>query len=244
MAELRDDTAANRAIRPADVLIGFDPDRNLSADEAKRYDTFTEVIATIFQTPPAALSAAQQAALRGLISVLTLGEVDARAAARYTDAEKLKLAGLGAGVTVAQVTALIDGAGHASLVDLLGFGVTLNALAARIATLEGFHAQPSTTAYLGWSADRVIAAADFAGALSSEAHNWVVPDGGPGYLWYAVSVAQGAPAHEYVSNVRQPDGAFTGVANVEYNGVNFLVFVTAAQLAEAAEGLNFRLEYP
>ena len=72
MAELRDAAAANRSIRPTDVMIGFDPDTALGANAAKRTDTAAEVAATIFGNPPSSLTSAQATALRTLIDVVNV----------------------------------------------------------------------------------------------------------------------------------------------------------------------------
>ena len=96
MAELRDGDARGRRIRTTDVLIGFDD--NLvspqAANAAKRTDTLTEVINTIFNNPPGSLTDGGTA-IRALISALTEADVDVRAVLaatdRYTDAEKTKL---------------------------------------------------------------------------------------------------------------------------------------------------------
>ena len=110
--------------------------------------------------------------------------------------------------------------------------------------VERIPAPATDTQYLGWSATGVVTSADFAGAADTTDHEWIIPDGGPGHIWYAVPMADGAPLHEYVNNFRQPDNAFAQQAGtVTYQSVVYLVIVTAAELVEGAEGQNFRVEY-
>ena len=76
-----------REIRLTDHVVGFDPAAPSLADGG-RSDSLSEIISRIFENPPAVLSNAASNALRTLLLTLTQNEVDARAAARYTDAEK------------------------------------------------------------------------------------------------------------------------------------------------------------
>ena len=103
---------------------------------------------------------------------------------------------------------------------------------------------PTTKSFLGWSSTRAITPAHFANAEESDDDEWLVPDGAPGYLWYGVEMSRGAPSHETVSGFRQPDNAFTPEGQVDYDSSAYLVFVTAQQLAESAEGRPFGLEFP
>ena len=102
---------------------------------------------------------------------------------------------------------------------------------------------PSTTSYLGWSVDRAITAADFPAAVDSHDDSWLVPNGGPGYLWYAVELTRGFPDYETVAGFRQPDNAFTAEGQVIYQGTTFLIGVTPQQLGESAEGRRFGVGY-
>ena len=70
MPELYENAAAAaRSIDLTDVLVGFDPGDG--TDRAVATDTLAEIIARIFQNPPAVLTPAQQATLRDLIGVDT-----------------------------------------------------------------------------------------------------------------------------------------------------------------------------
>ena len=96
MTEVSGTVPRGKPIRPGDILLGFDPP-DLTTD-SPRTDTLSEVAATVFANPPGSLTAAQAAAIRTLIAVLTEDEVDTRAEAqaeaRYTDDEKSKLSSI------------------------------------------------------------------------------------------------------------------------------------------------------
>ena len=96
---LRDADVLARSAALTDVVLAFDPTVADAADAAKT-DLLSERIAFFFQNPPASLTTTQSAALRTLLAVLTQTEVDARAVARYADAEKTKLAGIAAGANL------------------------------------------------------------------------------------------------------------------------------------------------
>ena len=87
-ADFRSTAVAGRGIRTTDHVFGADSSESDFA-AAARSDLLSELITTIFNNPPGALTDPQ--VLRTLLAVLTEGEVDARAAVRFTDAEKTKL---------------------------------------------------------------------------------------------------------------------------------------------------------
>ena len=86
-ADFRSTAVAGRGIRTTDHVFGADSSESDFA-AAARSDLLSELITTIFNNPPGALTDPQ--VLRTLLAVLTEGEVDARAVARFTDVEKTK----------------------------------------------------------------------------------------------------------------------------------------------------------
>ena len=94
---LRDADPVGRSLAITDYIFGATPGE-ADAAEAFKTDTITQLIALIFKNPPAAadLTAAEITALRTLLAVLTQAEVDARAAVRFSNSEKAKLAGISA----------------------------------------------------------------------------------------------------------------------------------------------------
>ena len=94
----------------------------------------------------------------------------------------------GAGVSEARVNELIAAANLASEADLL-------ALAARVTALEGHVDTSDHIRYFGWSADRTIATADFAGANQSMSNDGTLPAHNTNdYIWFAVPESEGAPS--------------------------------------------------
>ena len=115
-ANFRSGTVRVRSLRLDDLVFGADPTETDFA-VAARADTCRELIAKTFANPPSTLTSSQRQALRTLLEVLTQSEVDTRAdiraAARFTDAEQTKLAGIASGataVTDASINALIAAA--------------------------------------------------------------------------------------------------------------------------------------
>ena len=145
------------------------------------------------------------------------------------------------GVTIAEVLAAIDIDETAAE----GLKLTVSRAGGRL-RIGLARAAASHAAFVGWSMDRIIAAADFAQAgahfaVANEGEDGagvVVPATTPGfvaaYLWFGL--ARAYPSHVSTDGFRQPAAAFTDEGTLEYNGVEFHIGVSANPLAPRFAG--------
>ena len=247
--DFRDAALVGRPIRTSDYVFAADPSQT-DLSLAGRSDTLAQMIATIYQNPPASLTTAQQTALRALMGLTgseIAGLLDAAIGTAWrtggTPGQADGVVDLASFNNTSYVASLRRTVGAAVNLDLSPILTTINALTARVAALEG--TQPDHSAYLGWSNDRAILVSDFASAVESDNHEWTVPTqpSGQTYLWYGVTTDDGAPDYESVAGFRQPDTAFTQTGQVQYMGTTYIIFVTAVTLSASAAGQDFQLHY-
>ena len=99
--------------------------------------------------------------------------------------------------------------------------------------------------YIGWSPDSDITPGRVANGQQYTGDVLTVPDGGPGFLWFAVDVAAGYPdSLVYQGNIYDQLSTFHEQANrVLVHGINYVVGVSAVELGENAEGITLTLGY-
>ena len=146
-----------------------------------------------------------------------------------------------AGVSEARVNELIAAANLASEADLL-------ALAARVTALEGHVDTSDHIRYFGWSADRVIATADFAGANQAMSNDGTLPAHNTNdYIWFAVPESEGAPSALHLAGGQIDQlGNFDQLADTvdDEMGTPHIVFVSQReQLHVAYSGAAISLIY-
>ena len=146
-----------------------------------------------------------------------------------------------AGVSEARVNELIAAANLASEADLL-------ALAARVTALEGHVDTSDHIRYFGWSADRVIETADFAGANQAMSNDGTLPAHNTNdYIWFAVPESEGAPSALHLAGGQIDQlGNFDQLADTvnDEMGTAHIVFVSQReQLHVAYSGAAISLIY-
>ncbi len=99
--------------------------------------------------------------------------------------------------------------------------------------------------YIGWSIDTTVTPGEVANGQQYSGDDLTIPDGGPGYVWFAVEAAAGYPdALYYAGNPTNLIGVYTQQAGVvEANLVDHLVGISASLLGENAEGIVIQLRY-
>lgn len=122
------------------------------------------------------------------------------------------------------------------------------ALAARVAALEGQVDTSDHIRYFGWSPDRVIETADFAGATQATSNDSVLPaHASNDYIWFAVPESEGAPSHLYIagSNIDSLPNFDQLAATVDDDqGTAHIVFVSQREFVAAVyTGAAISIEY-
>ena len=99
--------------------------------------------------------------------------------------------------------------------------------------------------YIGWSLDTTVTPGEVANGQQYSGDDLTIPDGGPGYVWFAVEADAGYPdALYYAGNPTNLIGVYTQQAGVvTVNQVDHLVGISASLLGENAEGIVIQLRY-
>ena len=97
---------------------------------------------------------------------------------------------------------------------------------------------PVQPRYIGWAADRVIDASDFATAAESGGDELTIPSGGPGYVWFARPTSLGYPTSLTIAgtSVNQINSFSEQAGSVTFSLLDYVIGVSEHELSPALFG--------